>query len=168
MCRQVFTLQVFVRGIYETFVSGIHLHFGTKLRNCLWNPGKYRHKIVCPASAQFGLVMINFVKAVEEVELQWEWNKKLAFSLYNVAKQSTVQFEKANTKNIIQIFETEPFENTLAASFDRKFIKHPHFEPIRTTQNFSTDEFLILFFATWNLIFIHAINMFTSFFKKIW
>ena len=52
-----FTLQVYVRGIHVHLVSGIHLHFGTCLNACQWNPGTYRHKIVRLFSAQFGLVM---------------------------------------------------------------------------------------------------------------
>ena len=50
-------LQLFLRGIHWNFVSGNHLHFGICLKTCLWNPGRYRHKIVRLASAQFGLVM---------------------------------------------------------------------------------------------------------------
>ena len=38
--------------IYE-----IHLHFGTGLKICLWNPGTYRHKSVRLSSAQFSLVI---------------------------------------------------------------------------------------------------------------
>ena len=56
-----FTLQVYVRGIHVNLVNGIHLHFGTCLNTCLWNPGTYRHKIVRLSSAQFGLVMIFFI-----------------------------------------------------------------------------------------------------------
>ena len=52
------TLQVYVCGIHWNFVCGIHLHFGTYSKNCLWNPGTNRHKIVLLSSAQFGLVMI--------------------------------------------------------------------------------------------------------------
>ena len=51
-----FTLQLFVRGIHENFVSGIHLLFGTCLKICLWNPGAYIHKVVRLSSAQFGPV----------------------------------------------------------------------------------------------------------------
>ena len=40
------TLQLLVRGMHGNFVNGIHLHFGTWLKTCLWNPGTYRHKIV--------------------------------------------------------------------------------------------------------------------------
>ena len=53
-----FTLQVFVRGIDGSLVSGIHLLFGTSSKVCLCNPGTYRHEIVRLFSAQFGLVMI--------------------------------------------------------------------------------------------------------------
>ena len=53
-----FMLQVFVRGIHRSFVSGIHWFFGTSLKVCLWNPGTCRHKTVRLSSAQFGLVMI--------------------------------------------------------------------------------------------------------------
>ena len=53
-----FTLQVFVREIHENFVIGIHIHFETCLKICLWSPGTYRHKIVRLYGAQFGLVMI--------------------------------------------------------------------------------------------------------------
>ena len=52
-----FTLQVFC-GIHGKFVSGIHIHFGTSLKTCLWNPGIYRHKNVRLSSASFGLVMV--------------------------------------------------------------------------------------------------------------
>ena len=52
-----FTLQIFVHGIRPIFVSGIHLHFGTSSKTCLWNPGTYRHKILRLSSEQFGLVM---------------------------------------------------------------------------------------------------------------
>ena len=52
-----FTLQVYVRGIHVNLLSGIHLHFGTCLNTCLWNPGTCRYKIVRLFSAQFGLVM---------------------------------------------------------------------------------------------------------------
>ena len=54
-----FTLHVFVRGIHESFVSGIHLHFGTCSKVCLWNLGTYiqESKIVRISSAQFGLIM---------------------------------------------------------------------------------------------------------------
>ena len=55
-----FTLQVYVRGIHGSFVSGIHLHFGTCCKISFWNPGTYRHKIVCLSSAQFGLVMLTW------------------------------------------------------------------------------------------------------------
>ena len=51
------TLQLFVRGIHEIFVSGIYLLFGTCLKICPWNPGTYRHKILRLSSAQIGLVM---------------------------------------------------------------------------------------------------------------
>ena len=55
--------QIHVTGIFtrirSNFVSGIHLHFGTILKTCLWNPGTYRHKTVRLSSAQFDLVMLS-------------------------------------------------------------------------------------------------------------
>ena len=39
------------------FVCGIHLHFGTYFKTCLWKPGTYRHKIVLLSSAQLSLIM---------------------------------------------------------------------------------------------------------------
>ena len=51
-------LHSYVLGIHGSFVSGIHLHFGTCLKISFWNPGTYRHKIVRLSSAQFGLVMV--------------------------------------------------------------------------------------------------------------
>ena len=56
-CADKFTLQVYVRGIHVNLVKGIHLHFGTCLNTCLWNPGTDRLKIVRLSSAQFGLAM---------------------------------------------------------------------------------------------------------------
>ena len=44
-----FTLQVFVCGIHDNFVSGIHLHFGICLKICLWNPEHIDTKL-CPYS----------------------------------------------------------------------------------------------------------------------
>ena len=41
-----FTLHSYVRGIHRSFVSGIHLLFGTCLKINFWNPGTYRHKVV--------------------------------------------------------------------------------------------------------------------------
>ena len=52
-----FTLQAYGCGIHWNFVCGIHLHFGTYFKTCLWNPGTYRHKTVLLSSAQFGVVM---------------------------------------------------------------------------------------------------------------
>ena len=63
-----FTVQVYVRGIHENLVSGIHLHFGACSKACLWNPGTYRHKTVRLSSAQFGLVMNFFLKKSEKQE----------------------------------------------------------------------------------------------------
>ena len=40
-----------------SFVSDIHLLFGTCLKISFWDPGTYRHKIVRLSSAQLGLVM---------------------------------------------------------------------------------------------------------------
>ena len=53
-----FTLQVFVREVHGNVVSGIHLVFETRLKICLWNPGRYRHKIVRLSIAQIGLVIV--------------------------------------------------------------------------------------------------------------
>ena len=55
-------LQVFVCGIHWNCVCGIHLHFGTYFKTCLWNPGTYRHKIVLLSTAQFGLVMLIWMR----------------------------------------------------------------------------------------------------------
>ena len=66
-----FTLQVFVRRIQGSFLSGIRLHFGTCLQVCPWNPGTNRHKIVRLSSAQFGLVMgsLHYFRRVQEIKL---------------------------------------------------------------------------------------------------
>ena len=49
------------RSLCSSFVLSFSLIVPTKilkcLKTCLWNPGTYRHKIVRPSSAQFGLVM---------------------------------------------------------------------------------------------------------------
>ena len=37
-----FTLKGFVRGIHESFKSGLHLHFGTGLKIWLWDLGTCR------------------------------------------------------------------------------------------------------------------------------
>ena len=50
-------LQVYVHGIHINLVTGIHLHFETRLNTYLWNPETYRLKIVRLSSAQFGRVM---------------------------------------------------------------------------------------------------------------
>ena len=50
------TLRSYVRGIHGSFLSGIHLRFGTCLKISFWKPGTYRHKIMRLSSAQFGLV----------------------------------------------------------------------------------------------------------------
>ena len=42
ICTQLST-EIFV---HWNFVTRIHLPFGTCLKTCLWNPGKYRHKLV--------------------------------------------------------------------------------------------------------------------------
>ena len=54
-----FTLPSYVRGIHGSFVSGIHLHFGTCLKISFWNPETNRQKIVRLSSAQLGLLMKN-------------------------------------------------------------------------------------------------------------
>ena len=51
-----FTLQLFVRGIFGKFVTGIHLQFKTCFKISFWNPGTYKHKIGHLSNAQFGLV----------------------------------------------------------------------------------------------------------------
>ena len=53
------TILFYVRGIHGSFLSGVHLHFGTCFKISFWNPGTYRHKTVRLSSAQFGLVMSN-------------------------------------------------------------------------------------------------------------
>ena len=45
-----------MRNPQKILVGEIHLHFGTCLKTCLWNPGTHRHKIVLLSSAYFGLV----------------------------------------------------------------------------------------------------------------
>ena len=52
-----FTFHSYVRGIHGSYVSEIHLHFGTSLKISFWNPWTYRHKIVCLSSAQSGIVL---------------------------------------------------------------------------------------------------------------
>ena len=47
-----FTLQVFVRGTHGSFINGNHLHFGTCIKVCLWNPGAFRCKTVRLSSVQ--------------------------------------------------------------------------------------------------------------------
>ena len=63
-----FTLYVYVCGIHWSFVWGIHLHFGTYFKTCLWNPRTFRYKIVLLSSAQFGLVMVLIIKNCTGVE----------------------------------------------------------------------------------------------------
>ena len=60
-----FTLQEFEWGIQGSFESGIHRHFGTCLRVCLWNPGTYRRRTVRLSSSPFGLVMteVSWIKS---------------------------------------------------------------------------------------------------------
>ena len=72
-----FTLQVIVRGIHGSFVSGltfwnmIHWHFGTCLKVCLWNRGTRRHKIIRLSSAKFGLVMEPLFAVSLNIEVIW-------------------------------------------------------------------------------------------------
>ena len=74
-----FTLLSYVRGFHRSFVSRIHLHFGTCLNTSFWNPGTYRHKIVRLSSAQLGLVMM-FFSATDDfikIEASWVLNRKV-------------------------------------------------------------------------------------------
>ena len=90
-----FTLQIFVRGIHWNFVIGIHLHFGTYLKTCHWNPGTYRHKIVRLSSAQFGLVMPiekDFKKSWTRFELD-EGSSKNILSLINISNGFSSKFD---------------------------------------------------------------------------
>ena len=100
-----FTLQVVLRGIHETFVSGIHLHFGTCLKICLWNPRTYRHKTVRLSSAQFGFLMtdenhFDFLLFIVRIKV----NKiECQFQTENQAQLSTILINLFSKHYVFQI-----------------------------------------------------------------